>query len=247
MLRNSTVPQGRPPASDKSKDAVVEAISTFNEFKTTLCAGFKSLNSSDLALSSIIAELAPKMCLDLKLHYRRMPETLQRYRLSIHLVKYFQRCKTYFNTLFLFIEYQLSKLSIDCDVLPEMDQDDPDTGGDAGVADVDQDVDDEDALKRSKKIIFNTGHIQLCWRYFLRLPTSKRPRFCTQAKMSDSFIDINEEALVALLWGEKARQLDSVWEDTHYTHNWAAAKQGSSYGEVIKELFIGDRDAIKEA
>ena len=65
--------------------------------------------------------------------------------------------------------------------------------------------------------------------------------------MSGSFIDINEEALVALLWGEKAVQLDNVWEDTRYTHNWAAAKQRSSYGEVIKELFIGDRDVIKEA
>ncbi|KAG9061854.1 hypothetical protein KI688_007005 [Linnemannia hyalina] len=217
VLRNSIVPQGRPPASDKSKDAVAEAISTFNEFKKTLCPGFKALNSTDLALSNIIAELAPKICLDQKLHYRRIPETLR------------------------------TKLSIDCDGLPEIDQDDTDAGGDAGAADVNEGVDDDDALKRSKKIIFKPGHIQLCWRYFLLLPSSKRPRFCTQAKMSDSFIDINEEALVALLWGEKAVQLDNVWEDTRYTHNWAAAKQRSSYGEVIKELFIGDRDVIKEA
>ncbi|KAG9064049.1 hypothetical protein KI688_003228 [Linnemannia hyalina] len=220
VLRNSIVPQGRPPASDKSKDAVAEAISTFNEFKKTLCPGFKALNSTDLALSNIIAELAPKICLDQKLHYRRIPETLRT---------------------------KLSKLSIDCDGLPEIDQDGTDAGGDAGAADVNEGVDDDDALKRSKKIIFKPGHIQLCWRYFLLLPSSKRPRFCTQAKMSDSFIDINEEALVALLWGEKAVQLDNVWEDTRYTHNWAAAKQRSSYGEVIKELFIGDRDVIKEA
>ncbi|KAF8924330.1 hypothetical protein BGZ47_004111, partial [Haplosporangium gracile] len=217
VLRNSTAPQGRPPTSDKSKDAIVEAISTFNKFKTTLCPGFKALNSSDLALSNIIAELAPKICLDLKLHYRRMPETLRT---------------------------KLSKLSIDCDGLPKMDQDDTN-----GPADVDENVndDDDDALKRSKKIIFKPGHIQLCWRYLLRLSSSSRPRFCPQAKMSDSFVDINEEALVALLWGEKSAQLDNVWKDTRYTHQWAAAKQRSSYGEVIKELFIGDRDAIKEA
>ncbi|KAG9068054.1 hypothetical protein KI688_011646 [Linnemannia hyalina] len=154
-LRNSTVPQGRPPASDKSKDAIAEVISTFNEFKEALWPGFKALNSSNLALSNIIAELAPKICLDLKLHCRRMPETLRT---------------------------KLSKLSIDCDGLPEMDQDDTDAGGDAGAADVGKDVDDDDALKRSKKIIFKL-----------------------------------------------------------------AAKQRSSYGGVIKELFIGNRDAIKEA
>jgi len=128
-----------------------------------------------------------------------------------------------------------------------MGQDSDGSGGGVGVGDVDDDVDDDDPLKRSKKIIFKPGHIQLCWRYFLRLPSSQRPRFCIQAKMSDAFIDINEEALVALLWGEKAIQLEDVWEDTQYTHIWAAAKQHSSYGEVIKELFIGDRDAIREA
>lgn len=77
VLRNATVHLGRLPASDKSKDAVAQAISTFNEFKKTLCPGFKAINSSELALSNIIAELAPKMCLDLKMHYRRMPETLK--------------------------------------------------------------------------------------------------------------------------------------------------------------------------
>ena len=76
---------------------------------------------------------------------------------------------------FLFIQCQLSKLSIDCDSLPKMDQGDTHTGGDAdaaggdagaaggdagaaggdaGAADVDEDVDDEDALKQSKKIKF---------------------------------------------------------------------------------------------
>ncbi|KAG9072049.1 hypothetical protein KI688_006271 [Linnemannia hyalina] len=36
-------------------------------------------------------------------------------------------------------------------------------GGDAGATDVDEDVDDDAALKRPKKIIFKPGHIQLCW------------------------------------------------------------------------------------
>lgn len=106
VLRNSIVPQGRPPASDKSKDAVAEAISTFNEFKKTLCPGFKALNSTDLALSNIIAELAPKICLDQKLHYRRIPETLRTKVPSIHIHSVCQifsmGCKTYFNTPFVY-------------------------------------------------------------------------------------------------------------------------------------------------
>lgn len=102
VLRNSTAPQGRPPASDKSKDAVAEAISTFNEFKKTLCPGFQALNSSDLALSNIIADLAPKMVLDLKLHYRRLPETLRTKVPLIHSIDqiFSMRCKTYVNTMF---------------------------------------------------------------------------------------------------------------------------------------------------
>ncbi|KAG9064919.1 hypothetical protein KI688_003181 [Linnemannia hyalina] len=77
-----------------------------------------------------------------------------------------------------------------CDGLPEMEEDDTDAGGDAGATDVDEDVDDDDALKRPKKIIFKPA-------------SSKRLRFCIQAKMSDSSIDINDKALVALLWGRR--------------------------------------------
>ncbi|KAF9915447.1 hypothetical protein FBU30_002003 [Linnemannia zychae] len=135
------------------------------------------LNASDLALSNIIAELASKVSLDLKFHYRRLTETL---------------------------ETKLTKLSMDCRGLPTTGQDGTEAGVDAAAADMDEDVDDSDndndnAIKLSKNITFEPGHIQLCWRYFLQLPPSKQPRFCVQAKMGDSFMNINEEALVALL------------------------------------------------
>ncbi|KAF9544268.1 hypothetical protein EC957_012231 [Mortierella hygrophila] len=122
VLRNFTVPQGCPPASDTSKDAVAEAISTFNEFKKTLCPGSKALNSTDLALSNIVAELAPKFCLDLKLHCKRMPETLR---------------------------IKLSKLSIDCDGLPEIYQDDTNAGDDAEMI-KELLIGDRDAIKEAR-------------------------------------------------------------------------------------------------
>ncbi|KAF9916093.1 hypothetical protein FBU30_001550 [Linnemannia zychae] len=108
VLRNSTASQGRKPSKEESKDAAEEAISTFDEFKRTLCPEFKALNASDLALSNIIAELAPKVSLDLKLHYRRLTETLK--------------------------TKLLTKLSMDCSGLPTTGQDGTEAGVDAAAA-----------------------------------------------------------------------------------------------------------------
>ncbi|KAG0027192.1 hypothetical protein BGZ83_005277, partial [Gryganskiella cystojenkinii] len=94
VLRGSTDSQGRPPKKDQAKDAVAEARTTFDTFKA-LHKGLKALNPSGLPLSNIISELTPKICLAIKLHYRKLPATL---------------CN------------KLTKLSIDCkDLLEVMD------------------------------------------------------------------------------------------------------------------------------
>ncbi|KAF9925630.1 hypothetical protein FBU30_004615 [Linnemannia zychae] len=130
VLKNSTAPQGRKPSKEESKDAVEEATSTFGEFKRTLCPEFKALNASDLALSNIIAELAPKVSLNLKLHYRRLKEALK------------------------------TKLSMDCSGLPTTGQDGTEAGDDTAAADMGEDVDDGDddndsATKLSKILLLS--------------------------------------------------------------------------------------------
>jgi hypothetical protein len=76
VLRDSTdLGSGRRPAKDQAKDAVVEARRTFDEFRA-FHVGFQALNPSNLPLSNVISELTPKVCLAIKLHYRKLPATL---------------------------------------------------------------------------------------------------------------------------------------------------------------------------
>ncbi|KAG0328261.1 hypothetical protein BG004_002579, partial [Podila humilis] len=178
----------------------------FEEFKEQ-SPKFDALNSSDLALGSIIRELAPKICLYLKLHFRKLTEILRT---------------------------KFGQLSMDCDGLPQIGP--SAVMGQEGINNKmdTEDVDDDEPLKLSKKVKFGPGHIEDCWTFYLRLPPAKRPRFCPEVKMADSFLDIT-------------RDVANMWTNSHFTHRWAAENQISSYGEVIKQLFIGDRDTIKAA
>lgn len=103
----------------------------------------------------------------------------------------------------------MTKLSIDCKDLLEVVDDGKDTSDKSDTvnkdavdeADMSEDMEEEeDPRKASQRISFKSGHLKLCWRHLMLLPTTiRRPKFCVQARMTDSFIDINEEALEALL------------------------------------------------
>jgi hypothetical protein len=76
VLRDSTSKQGPTAHKSKSQGALVEAISIFADFKK-LHPGFQAVNPSDVPLGVVIDDLAPKICLDLKLHYRKLPQTIR--------------------------------------------------------------------------------------------------------------------------------------------------------------------------
>ncbi|KAG0353238.1 hypothetical protein BGX24_007307, partial [Mortierella sp. AD032] len=124
----------------------------------------------------VIDDLAPKICLDMKLHYRKLPQT---------------------------IRTKMEKLEFDPADLPKVEQDDEDKLGDdsttpddnSGDIDEADDADDEDPRKK--------------------------PRFCIQSKMTDSFIDIREEGLMRILWGRDAGQVGLIWSGGSHTHDWA--------------------------
>ncbi|GJJ71752.1 hypothetical protein EMPS_04109 [Entomortierella parvispora] len=227
VLRGSSdMKGGRRPVKDQSKDAVVEAQSTFDEFKA-FHPEFEALNPSNLPLSNVIAELTPKICLAIKQHYRKLPTTL---------------CN------------KLTKLSLDCTEL--MGVVDDEKTSDAAINDAineaelsaDDEDSDDDPRKASQKMTFKKGHLRLCWRHLLQIPTAvKQPKFCVQAGMTDSFIDLNEEALVALLWGITAGRVGDILMTSVCNRQRANHLRKNSYGNVIKQLFVGDRSTIKAA
>ncbi|KAK3846473.1 MAG: hypothetical protein J3R72DRAFT_486735 [Linnemannia gamsii] len=227
VLRDSTSVRGPTAHKSTSQDARAEAMSVFADFKK-LHPGVKAVNPSNIPLSIVIDDLAPKICLDMKLHYRKLPQT---------------------------IRTKMEKLEFDPADLPKVEQDDEDKLGDdsttpddnSGDVDEADDADDEDPRKKSKKIVFQPQHIQSCWRYLMKLPVANRPRFCIQSKMTDSFIDIREEGLMRILWGRDAGQVGLIWSGGSHTHDWAKQQVNTSFGNIIKMLFIGDRDTIRLA
>jgi hypothetical protein len=65
--------------------------------------------------------------------------------------------------------------------------------------------------------------------------------------MTDSFIDIREEGLMRILWGKDAGPVGLIWSGGSHTHNWAKQQYNTSFGNIIKMLFIGDRNTIRLA
>ncbi|KAF9082447.1 hypothetical protein BGX23_012457 [Mortierella sp. AD031] len=141
---------------------------------------------------------------------------------------------------------KMEKLAFDPADLPEVEQHAEDNGDDDGTT-LEDDADEEDPKKKSKKIDFQPRHIQSCWSHLMKLPAASRPRFCLQPKMTDSFIDIREEGLMRILWGKDAGQVGQIWSGGSHTHDWAKEQVDTSFGNLIKMLFIGNRDTIRLA
>ncbi|KAF8945734.1 hypothetical protein BGZ47_002069 [Haplosporangium gracile] len=166
------------------------AMSIFANFKK-LDPGFKALNPSDIPLDVVIDDLAPVVCLAMKLHYRKSPQT---------------------------IRTKMEKLEFDSADLPKVEQKDEDKLDDNGTT-LDDDTDDEDSKKKSKKLVFQPQHIRSCWRYLIKLSAANRPRLCIQSKMTDNFIDIREEGLKRILWRRVAGQVRLIWSGGSHTHD----------------------------
>ncbi|KAF9083042.1 hypothetical protein BGX29_003437, partial [Mortierella sp. GBA35] len=218
VLRDSTSARGPIAHKSKSQVALAEAVLIFKEFKT-LYSGFKAVNPSNIPLGVVIDNLAPKIFLDLKLHYRKLPQT---------------------------IRTKMEKLAFDPADLPEVEQHAEDNGDDDGTT-LEDDADEEDPKKKSKKIDFQPRHVQSCCGHLMKLPAASRPRFCLQPKMTDSFIDIREEGLMRILWGKDAGQVGQIWSGGSHTHDWAKEQVDTSFGNLIKMLFIGNRNTIRLA
>ncbi|KAG9064931.1 hypothetical protein KI688_003193 [Linnemannia hyalina] len=73
----------------------------------------------------------------------------------------------------------------------------------------------------------------------LRLPYDQRPRFCISTHLGDSFLDISEEALLAILWGESSGDVGRTTEANVRSRTEAKEDQESDYGGLMRRLVIG--------
>lgn len=140
----------------------------------------------------------------------------------------------------------MEKLGVDPANFPQVEQDTEENSSDDTTA-PDDDADDEDPRKRSKKIVFKPRHILTCWSDLQKLPSTSLPQFCIQPKMTDSFIDIREEGLMRILWGREAGPVAEIWGGGPNSLQWAKTQVSTSFGNLIKMLFIGDRESIRTA
>ncbi|KAF9992379.1 hypothetical protein BGZ65_012307, partial [Modicella reniformis] len=82
---------------------------------------------------------------------------------------------------------------------------------------------------------------------FNQLPTEIRPVFCPTAGFGDVFQMFQETALVVLLWGTGANHPTRPFlEHKVCTSKEADRMAKNEYGELLKRLFIGDPDSIRD-
>ncbi|KAF9537099.1 hypothetical protein EC957_008864 [Mortierella hygrophila] len=76
VFRDSTKALGPTANKPKSKEAQAEAVSIFTAFKM-FHPGFKAVNPSSIPLGVVLDDLAPTIYLAMKLHYRKLPQTIR--------------------------------------------------------------------------------------------------------------------------------------------------------------------------
>ncbi|KAG0074662.1 hypothetical protein BGZ90_010572 [Linnemannia elongata] len=186
------------------------AISIFGQFQA-LHPPIKALNPDHIPLSKVQQDLVPKICLAIKMHYRKLPTI---------------------------IVDKMEKIGVDPSTIPSYDGEEEEEEKEEDNSDEFRD-EEEEAIKKSDKIVFEAGHIMTWWDEMLRLPFDQRPRFCISTQLGDSFLDISEEALLAMLWGETSGDEGRTMEAKVRSKTDAKVDQESDYGGLMRRLFIG--------
>ncbi|KAK3820792.1 MAG: hypothetical protein J3R72DRAFT_459524 [Linnemannia gamsii] len=210
-LRGSTTAHsGRKAEKTESVRAYALAISIFEQFRA-LHPSIKALNPDHIPLSNIQQDLAPKICLAIKMHYRKLPTT---------------------------IIDKMKKLGFEPSTTRSYDGENEEEGKEEENGDEFRD-EEEETTKKADKIFFEAGHIKTWWNEMLRLPYDQRPRFCISTQLGDLFLDISEEALLAILWGESSGDVGRTMEAKVRSRTEAKVDQASNNGELMRRLFIG--------
>ncbi|KAK3838113.1 MAG: hypothetical protein J3R72DRAFT_448904 [Linnemannia gamsii] len=201
---------GRKAEKTESVRAYALAISIFEQFRA-LHPSIKALNPDHIPLSNIQQDLAPNFCLAIKMHYRKLPTT---------------------------IIDKMKKLGFEPSTIPSYDGEKEEEDNEEENGDEFRD-EEEETTKKADKIVFEAGHIKTWWNEMLRLPYDQRPRFCISTQLGDSFLDISDEALLAILWGESSGDVGRAMDAKVRSRTEAKVDQASNYGELMRRLFIG--------
>ncbi|KAG0231045.1 hypothetical protein BGX31_005657 [Mortierella sp. GBA43] len=120
------------------------------------------------------------------------------------------------------------------------------------ATDTDDEVDDDDEAEETEddQYKFDQGHVLMCWNKYMNLPKSVRPVFVPTAGFKDSFQQLSERALVPLLWGDKLGKVNpptkTIMVSRVCSREEAERAEQSQYGELIRRLFVGDKEAIRK-
>jgi hypothetical protein len=124
--------------------------------------------------------------------------------------------------------------------------DDRNDAFDDNDSDNDEDEDDEE---EDASIRFSPGHLQHWWTQASRLPPSARPIFCLRKTFKSCFVMFEERSLPQILWGTTKKYPNPALESALkiMSAKEAAKMVEDDYGSLVKKLFYGDRDKIRQS
>ncbi|OAQ36825.1 hypothetical protein K457DRAFT_181152 [Linnemannia elongata AG-77] len=191
----------------------------------TIIPDFSPINTTDIPLGDMQMEFGLATVVCLHTHFRKLPST---------------------------VTGKMVKLGWSKDVIPLVDGEVP------SEAQRQQDKDaldepstttplgsDEHATDDDGCYKFEAGFLRTWWGHLLSLPAEKRPVFCPQPKLRDTFVMIQERAVKRILWGGtvKNNPAKNIME-TILSFEDASDYVDSDYGRILETLFYGRRRPV---
>ncbi|KAI8363131.1 hypothetical protein B0O80DRAFT_420925 [Mortierella sp. GBAus27b] len=228
LILNGKINGGRSSKDPCGIQARQEAQQIYRELELVF-SGVIPLNVKDdrMCLATAIGEMAAKIFTSIRVHFGRLPEL---------------------------ISTRMLKIGCGQDSLTDITIEPPSTGKSEAsigkimdVSEIDQ-VDTEEA--EADRYKFDPGHVMECWSQYIRLPLELRPVFVPTAGFRDTFQQLSERDLIPLLWGDKRSKIvpptKSIMDSHVCSREEAETAEQSHYGDLVRKLFIGDKENIRD-
>ncbi|KAF9950829.1 hypothetical protein BGZ70_001218 [Mortierella alpina] len=108
------------------------------------------------------------------------------------------------------------------------------------------DEDDEEQEEEEEKMTFHPGHIVKWWQHYQTLPRDGRPVFVPSTGFSDSFVRVQERALIAIFWSKKGNPAERS-ASKMMSRKAAEGLVKADFGALIRILFYGAQQQDEES
>ncbi|KAF9398249.1 hypothetical protein BGZ94_006069, partial [Podila epigama] len=227
----------RGPKTKKAASKAVKAIAQRTYARLLQIAPeFQPTNTDNIAMGRPIIAAAKLLIVNLRTHFRKVPFTI-----GDKMLKHGWDKKS------------LPKGSLKDDESlestedAEEDQDNSDLAEDMDLEDADGEeveVEDEDPSTS-----FPPGYIHHWWQQAMRLPSLARPAFCLRRPFKNCFFMLDERALPDILWSGSKKFPNPAQTSAEKIMTAKEARQlvNEDFGRLIKILFYGDREKIRDS